>query len=272
MAATTLGGALRIARTASLGELLSPPRITASLFRLTVHLVLVTSLWRGLYADLGTGTRGGLTREQAVGYAVLAVLAGPLRGLDRYAARDTVSQHVHYGTIVYWFLRPLPPRRYYALRALGDQGYGAVWFLAGLAVCAAAGVVGLPSSWTVAAVAALSMVLGQWVFHHVMLLIDLLCFWTLRNSSAMLILQFAQNLLSGVYAPLWFFPGWFQEVSALLPFRATLSVPLSIYVGRTPLSEAPYQLAFQALWVILLSLLTRFLWQRAGRRVLSQGG
>jgi ABC-2 type transport system permease protein len=105
-----------------------------------------------------------------------------------------------------------------------------------------------------------------------MLLIDQLCFWTLRNGAAMLILIFAQNLLSGVYAPLWFFPDWFITMSRFLPFQATLSVPLSIYVGRVPLSDAGAQLALQAVWVASLALFTRFLWRRAARRVVAQGG
>jgi ABC-2 type transport system permease protein len=262
--------AWRAARVTPLGELHTPPRMTAALLRLSVQVVLVASLWRGLYA--ATGTTAGLDREQAVTYAVLAVLASRLRELDQQAGRDTVMQHMHYGTIVYWYLRPLPPQRYYALRALGERLYGLVWVLAGYAVCLTAGVVEPPESASMAGVFALSLLLGQWVLYYVMLVIDQLCFWTLRNGAALLILIFAQNLLSGVYAPLWFFPHWFITLSGFLPFQATLSVPLSLYVGRIPLSEAGFQLAVQAAWVVALALFTRLLWRRAARRVISQGG
>jgi ABC-2 type transport system permease protein len=260
----------RAARVTPLGELYTPPRITGVLLRLTVQVVLVASLWRGLYAQ--SGTTAGLDRGQAVTYAVMAVLASRLRELDQYAGRDTVMQHVHFGTIVYWYLRPMPPRRYHALRAVGEQLYGLTWALAGYAVCLAVGVVQPPGSAAVAGVFVLSLALGQLVLYHVMLLIDQLCFWTLRNTAAMLILVFAQNLLSGVYAPLWYFPHWFITLSSFLPFQATLSVPLSLYVGRIPLSDAPFQLGVQAAWVVALYLFTRFVWRRAARRVISQGG
>jgi ABC-2 type transport system permease protein len=262
--------AWRAARVTPLGELLAPPRITAALLRLSVQIVLVASLWRGLYSQ--TGTTAGLTRDQAVTYAVLAVLASRLRELDQQAGRDSVLQHMHFGTIIYWYLRPLPPQRYYALRAFGEQLYGLAWALTGYVVCLAVGVVEPPKSAAVAGVFALSMLLGQLVLYYVMLVIDQLCFWTLRNGAAMLILIFAQNLLSGVYAPLWFFPDWFITMSQFLPFQATLSVPLSIYVGRVPLSDAGAQLTLQAAWVVALSLFTRFLWRRAARRVVAQGG
>ncbi|GGQ71668.1 ABC-2 family transporter protein [Streptomyces sp. MBT49] len=265
-----LPAAWRAARVTPLGELHAPPRMTAALLRLTVQVVLVASLWHGLYA--GTGTTAGLSRDQAVTYAVLAVLASRLRELDQYTGRDTVIQHMHFGTIVYWYLRPLPPRRYYALRALGEQLYGFAWAAVGYAVCLAAGVVRPPASAAVAAVFALSLLLGQWILYYVLLAIDQLCFFTLRNNAAMLILLFAQNLLSGVYAPLWFFPDWFVTLSGFLPFQATLSVPLSLYVGRIPLSGAVAALSLQAVWVVVLALFTRLVWRRAARQVISQGG
>ena len=128
--------AWRAARVTPLGELHAPPRMTAVLLRLVVQVVLVASLWHGLYSR--TGTSAGLDEGQAVTFAVLAVLASRLRELDQYAGRDSVIQHMHYGTIVYWYLRPLPPQRYYALRALGEQVYGFAWALGGFAVCLAA--------------------------------------------------------------------------------------------------------------------------------------
>ncbi|WP_405968046.1 ABC-2 family transporter protein [Streptomyces sp. NBC_00015] len=262
--------AWRTARVTPLGELHTPPRMTAALLRLAVQVVLVASLWHGLYAH--TGTTAGMTRDQAVTYAVLAVLASRLRELDQFAARDSVIQHMHFGTIVYWYLRPLPPQRYYALRALGEQLYGLAWALMGHAVCLAAGVVEPPGSAAVATVFALSLLLGQWILYYVMLAIDQLCFFTLRNNAAMLILIFAQNLLSGVYAPLWFFPDWFVTLSGFLPFQATLSVPLSLYVGRVPLSDVVPALLVQAAWVTVLALFTRLVWRLAARRVISQGG
>ncbi|MDX3379854.1 ABC-2 family transporter protein [Streptomyces niveiscabiei] len=264
------GYAWRAAWVTPLGELYTPPRMTGALLRLAVQIVLVASLWHGLYAQ--TGTTAGLDRGQAVTYAVLAVLSSRIRDLDQYSGRDTVQQHMHFGTIVYWWMRPIPPRRYYALRALGEQLYGLAWALFGYAVCLAAGVVDPPESAAVAGVFALSLLLGQWVLYYIMLVIDQWCFWALRNGAALLILVFAQNLLSGVYAPLWFFPDWFVTLSSYLPFQATLSVPLSLYIGRIPLSDAGFQLAVQAGWVVVLALFTRFLWARAARRVVAQGG
>lgn len=259
-----------IARITPLGELLAPPRLSANALRLGVQIFLVVCLWRALYAQ--TSHVAGLTREQAVTYAVLATLAGRMRILDRRYGRDTVLQHMHFGTVIYWFLRPLAPRRYYVLRALGDQVYGFTWALVGYAICLWAGAVSLPSSTASMTAFVVSMLLGQMILYHVMQLIDLTCFWTLHNSAALLILQFIQNLLSGSYSPLWFFPDWFNTMSSFLPFQFTLNVPLSLYAGIIPPSDAIQQLCFQGAWVVGLALLTKWLWRRAARRIISQGG
>jgi ABC-2 type transport system permease protein len=270
MTALAIPRSWRTARITPLAEVLAPGRIAATAVRTAVQVFLVTCLWRALYA--GTTSSAGLVREQAVSFAVLAALATRIRGMDRWMARDTVIQHIYYGTIVYWFLRPLPPRRYYLYRALGDQLYGFAWAAAGYAVCRAAGVLAPPASAGAAAAFAVSLLLGQSVLYYLTLLIDQMCFWTIRNNGALLILTFAQNLLSGAYAPLWYFPGWFQAMSAVLPFQSTLNVPLSFYIGRIPLSGLPGQLAVQATWVVLLAALTRLLWRRAADQVVSQGG
>lgn len=262
--------ALRAAWITPLGELLAPPRIAATAIRMVIQIFLVVYLWHGLYSH--TSTNSGLDRGQVVTFAVLAVLITRIRGLDRFAGRDTVFQHLEYGTIVYWFLRPLAPRRYYVMRALGDQAYGFAWVALGYAACLAGGVVEPPASGSAAAACAASLLLGQAVLYELTLLTDLMCFWTMHNSSAVQMIQFAQNLLSGAYAPLWYFPAWFIAMSSFLPFQSTLNTPLSLYIGRIPVRQAPADLLFQAAWVAGLALISRLLWSRASRRVAAQGG
>ncbi len=66
------------------------------------------------------------------------------------------------------------------------------------------------------------------------------------NQSAVQIAFFVRALLSGGFAPLWFFPHWFVTMGAVLPFQGTLTVPLSIYVARLTSSEVPAALAFSS--------------------------
>jgi ABC-2 type transport system permease protein len=270
MSTATLASGWRTAGITATGELLAPGRIVAGAVRLTLRLFLIVFLWRALYAH--TTSSAGMSETQAVSYAVLAVLTLRLRDVDRWSARDTVFQHMQYGTIVYWFLRPLAARRYHLLRAFGEQTYGLFWAVLGYVVCLATGVLAPPASAAAGFAFALTFLLGRAVLYLLLLLTDQLCFWTIRNVAAMDILIFTQNLLSGAYAALWFFPGWFRTLSAVLPFQATLNVPLSFYIGRVSVADLPAQAAIQAGWILALTILTRILWRRAADRVVSQGG
>jgi ABC-2 type transport system permease protein len=262
--------ATRIAAVTALGDMFTPGRITARAVRLVVGILLVYWLWRALYS--GTAESAGLSRGQAVDFAILAVLAIQINEADRWIARDTVYQHVGMGTIVYWFLRPMRAQRYYLYRALGDRAYGFVWATAGFVVCLLGGLLTGPASVTCAAAFAMTFVLGQSVLYYLALLLDQMCFWMVKNGSVASILMFIQSLLSGAFAPLWFFPHWFQILGDLLPFQATLNVPLSFYVGRMPLHDLPGQIAVQAAWILILALATRLMWRGASDKIQSQGG
>lgn len=258
------------ARVTASTELRHPGRILGTAVRLGTQVFLVVCLWRSLYAS--TAESAGLHRDQAVTFAVLAVLVVTMRGPDRFPARDTVLQHVREGSILYWFVRPVPMSRYHLVRAAGDQAYGFAWAALAFVICLCFGVIQPPVSAGAGGVFVVSQLLGQVVVYHLSLLVDLLCFWTITNGAAVLILRLAQDVLSGTFAALWFFPAWFIGMSQLLPFQAVLNVPVSIYVGRIPLGSAGGEVLLQAGWCVLLAWLTRRLWRHAGQRVVIHGG
>jgi ABC-2 type transport system permease protein len=183
-----------------------------------------------------------------------------------------VQMRVREGTIAYWFIRPISPGRYYMWRQAGDIAYGAMWAVAGYLVLRAVDVITAPGSAAHLLVFGVSLVLGQIVLYYLGQLVDLATFWLVSNGGVTRMYYFIQDLLSGVFVPLWFMPAWLITASVWLPFNAGINVPLSLYVGRTAPSDAARQLALQACWVLLLAAITRWAWTRAARRVTVQGG
>ena len=134
------------------------------------------------------------------------------------------------------------------------------------------GAIAGPPSLAAGGAALLTLALGLVITYYLQVIVDLTCFWSTVNDSAVTAVQFASSLLSGAFAPLWFFPGWFQRASEFLPFAPTLNTPLSLYVGRLPVSALPGQLAVQAAWCAGLAAFTWWLWRRASARVTVLGG
>ncbi|BFO18402.1 ABC-2 family transporter protein [Streptomyces sp. KM77-8] len=247
------------------------PRIAATAFVIVTQVFLYVLLWRALYGGSGE-TVVGLDMSQAITYSVLATLMGTGRVIMEGASQETAQSKIRDGSVVFWFVRPLSARRYCAWRGLGESLYATAWLLVGLAVGVACGLVALPPSPAAAAVTVLAYGLGQIVFYQIGLLVDLTSFWTITSFGVNRLAAFAQLLLSGGLIPLWFFPDWLRAVAVHLPFAATINVPVSLYTGRIPAAECWPYVAEQALWCVVLALLSRVMWQRAARRLLVLGG
>jgi viologen exporter family transport system permease protein len=260
----------RAARVTPVTELGRAAHIVPSLAMLIIQLLLTFWLWQALYS--GVRVSAGMNVGQATTYALLGVLYIQFRQVDRGVNGDTMPQLMFDGTIAYWFLRPVPPQRYYLIRAVGDLAYGGAWVVAGYFACRATGAIDGPASPAAGWVALCTMAFGLVILYYLQLCLDLICFWSVVNQSAVTALQFVQFLLSGALAPLWFFPAWFQHIAAALPFQSTLNVPLSLYVGRLPISSFGPQIALQAAWCVALAVGTRWLWRRAAARVTVLGG
>ena len=157
-------------------------------------------------------------------------------------------------------------------RQSGDMIYGAFWALIGYIVLLLAHVIAPPRGVSGAAVFVASLLLGQMVLYYLGQLVDIAMFWLVSNSAIVRMYYFIQDLLSGVFVPLPFMPLLLLTFATWLPFSSGINVPLSLYVGRTPMSHAIRELALQALWVVVLAVISRWLWSRAGRRVMVQGG
>jgi len=267
---TELRQAARIARTSALYEVLQPGRLAGAGAQLALQIFLTWCLWRALYDAVAASS--GLDRNQAVSYAVLATLYGRLRGPDRDVAGDTVRQHMWTGSIVYWYLRPITPRRYHWLRAAGDQAYGLTWAAVTYAVCRALGLIGPPASAEACALFGVTLLLGQLVLYYLLALVDVACFWTLRNFGVLAIIRLASSLFAGAIVPLWFFPAWFQAISSWLPFESSLHVPLSLYIGRIAPADAGRYVLVQVIWIVLLAIALRLAWRRADQQIVVQGG
>jgi ABC-2 type transport system permease protein len=261
----------RILRIGVLNERAYRIRLVVAPVTLAVQLYLYDRLWTAVFSH--TKVAAGLTLRQTLSYSLIALLIARIRWNSRtYGVRDSLSVAVREGTVVYWFLRPISPSRFYMWRQSGDMIYGAFWAVVGYVVLRLAHVIAPPKGVSGAAVFATSLLLGQVVLYYLGQIVDIAMFWLVSNSAIVRMYYFLQDLLSGVFVPLPFMPVLLLTFATWLPFSFGINVPLSLYVGRTPIGHAARELALQALWIVVLAAISRVLWRRAGRRVTVQGG
>ncbi|MEY4479539.1 MAG: hypothetical protein RLZZ267_217 [Bacillota bacterium] len=80
------------------------------------------------------------------------------------------------------------------------------------------------------------------------------------------------RFLSGQVVPLWMFPASIAGVLAVLPFQSIYYVPISLYIGELQGVDAVRAIAIQAVWVVVLMGLGRFVWSRIYSKMMVQGG
>ncbi|MFI1890193.1 ABC transporter permease [Streptomyces jumonjinensis] len=263
-------GAWRIVRVATMVELSAPLSLLLTAFFIAIQVLLSVTLWHALY---GKGTPENTpSLEQTVTYSTLATLYARTRWSTRGSTRERMQSRIRDGSISYWYLRPLRPQRYYFFKDLGERLLSNLWWMCGTLVAMAFGLISAPDDAPTLLLALVSILLGQVIFYYLELCVELSCFWTMANYSTVRIYHFTQDLLSGAFIPLWFFGGYFLAMVNVLPFRAALDLPLSVFAGRLGLDDGAWILGVQIAWCVALGTVTRLLWTLAGRRVIVQGG
>ncbi len=95
---------------------------------------------------------------------------------------------------------------------------------------------------------------------------------TLDSRGISNVIQMIFFFLSGNLIPLTLFPQKWQAIVRYQPFAQALDMPIRLYLGSYPQREILLSFGIQVLWLCLLIILGRLLWQRNLRRITIQGG
>ena len=225
-------------------------------------------LWITLYSQRPGAF--GVSLQQMVTYAVLSMAIGNLfyTGPQFYMSRQVRS-----GAIDTDLLKPLDFHFHMLARSTGEMLFRVIvialpamllgFFLFDLQ---------LPATLQSGFLFIVTLVLGYLVNFHLDFLLGSIGLVTLEVHSIGWAFEATARFFSGQFVPLWLFSGVLGVVANILPFRAIAATPLSIYAGVLKDGALLQALGFQLLWLIVLLMLSRWLWGRVQMRIVSQGG
>ena len=104
-----------------------------------------------------------------------------------------------------------------------------------------------------------------------MSILGMITFWTTRVSAIFELAIALELLLSGRLVPLELMPDWAEDVAAFLPFQWSFYFPIQSLVADYSTAELLRGLGMQALWIVVLTGLTLFIWRFAVRRYSAVG-
>ena len=234
-----------------------------------VEILARISIWQAVYA--GRAAVGGISLENMITYALVGGTI--LSSWEATMIVREVGTTIRTGAIGATLLRPAS----YPLMLLAEQ-IGArlfEWVVIGLPVIVVMGAIygmmppaslahGLLFFGYLAVSIAILMLTG--------ILIGLFSFWVFDAHSLEWFMRGLLAVLSGSLVPIWFFPAGFGEVVHFLPFSWITYHPMAVYLGQRDLMTSLDYLAGGVGWAVLLALTVAFVWSRACRQVVVQGG
>ncbi len=79
------------------------------------------------------------------------------------------------------------------------------------------------------------------------------------------------GFLAGQMAPLQLLPEGVRNLARVMPFSYVLWFPVNIFLGRVPSAEVGAGLLYQVIWIVVMSLLGRVLWNAGLKRYTAVG-
>lgn len=118
----------------------------------------------------------------------------------------------------------------------------------------------------------LSMGLALIVTVAFCMILYLLCFYTISPLGIKMVLFSMVEFFSGAVIPLPFLPDGIRQLCELLPFASMQNVPFRIYSGDLTGWNGIFAVLLQIFWSVVLIIFGKWMFQKALRRVVVQGG
>jgi len=232
-----------------------------------IYIVVFWFFWNAIFKSYGAGSLQGFTLPMMITYSSISAI---LVLYSRSMIEFFIEENVKTGFISVILTKPINYPLYYLFRELGATFFkfltrGLPIFLIAFFILN----IYLPAS----PIFFLSVFLGFFINFFIALITGLWSFWTAGSIWG---IRFARqviaDILSGSIIPIFLFPTWLSNIAYALPFQATQSIPLLIYIGKTNGLEIFNALSIQIFWIFLLGGLSLVMWKFAEKKTLSYGG
>lgn len=232
-----------------------------------VTIYLLTIVWTAAYG--ARETVDGISLRQALVYLTIANLQ--LSFLQPEISGD-IQARIREGQIGFDLSRPVSYPSQLVAGAAGDMIGLLPMMVLAVPIAFVLGELRAPASVAAGFGYAASFLLAWIVAVELNMLIGLVSFWTLETTGFAMMYRLIGNFATGALVPLWFMPDLLRAVVQLLPFQAIAYVPVSIYVGAPATGGIWTALGLQLFWAVVMVGVIRWVWRRAFRHTVIQGG
>ena len=230
-------------------------------------------IWKAVYASSPSDMINGFTFVDMISYLFISNITALATG---NGADFSVGDEVRTGDIAMSLIKPISYRGRILASELGGTSYAAllcalpIWI--GFSIYMhSVHAVGMPGIMNILFYI-LSLVLGYGILFLFNFMFGLSAFFVTYIWGFIFVKGTIVRFFSGQLTPLAFFPSVVQRIFNFLPFSSMLYTPSMIYLGKYSTTEMFKMLGLQALWLIIMIVLSNLLWKKAMKKITIMGG
>lgn len=230
------------------------------------QIFLIFFLWNAVFSQPGAVVFG-YDRTKILTY-VFGILV--LRAIVFSARTVDVSGEISSGDLTNYLLKPVSYFKYWFTRDLSSKALNLSFAVVetGILYILLKPVFFIQTNPTLLFSFLTSLALAIFLYFHILFIVNLVAFWTPESGWAFqfLFMAIIAEFLSGGIFPLDILPLAFQKAIYLLPFPYVLFFPLQVYLGKIATSAIVVGLITACLWLVILNLMLRYMWNKGLHR------
>ena len=231
-------------------------------------LFIQISLWHALMGN--RGPVDGISFQNMFHYLIINTLVLSL--VDSNSG-DELGMKIRDGSIAIDLIRPISMKYFLFFQDLGKNLFKTVFTV--LPVCLFSFIFfdfKFPSSPVAGGLFFVSIINGILIIFYINYIFGLLAFWLHTTWYIPWYTSALFRLFGGTFVPLWFYPPFLQRLCNVLPFRLVTFAPIEIFLERLTLRSSVFTIASQGIWIFILLIIERILWNLAQKKIIVQGG
>jgi ABC-2 type transport system permease protein len=233
----------------------------------TTQPLIMLGLWTSVADE---GPFGNYSSQKFVAYFLATLIVRQLTG--NWVAWQ-MSEEVQSGAMAMRLLRPLHPFVAFASNHAAALPLRAVIALPLAVILLASSGASVLTTEPLQLIALVPSIALAWLITFaIMFTIGSLAFFLTQTMSIAAMYFGLYSLFSGYLMPLSFLPRWLGTLTAWLPFRSMLSVPVEILITPHSRGDVLHLLAVQAAWAVGSLALAFVVWRAGVKRFESVGG
>ncbi|RKP53072.1 hypothetical protein D7Z26_15160 [Cohnella endophytica] len=236
-----------------------------------LQILIQTSIWIALYGrdNVHSSSVGDVSLREMLTYTILGICVQIVVGNDIIWR---LGSKIQSGEIASDLIKPIPFARFMFAESGGQTLFRIVFEMVPIVAFGffAYGLL-FPSAADLG-LFLLCLLNGIALYYLMSFIVGLFAFWYMVYWHSGSLFHVVMSLFSGSMLPLWFFPESFIRVAQFLPFQLVFYGPISVFVGKTTFLETLRLVGMQFVWIAILSFGLKWVWSKAWRKLVIQGG